>query len=146
VLGFLLKGENMASIKILKVLLGEVGIPRNDGIPGSALYAVPFQISGVPSSIWVDLFIQNWDHPPRFTSMHRPGIARVIGDRIILDGTTIEEVEKYHQTTLKEVVEFVNKLAEDYEKELRRGGEEREASEQKHRKNVQDISKNIKFD
>jgi hypothetical protein len=136
----------MTSIKILKVISGEVGIPRNDGTPGSALYAVPFQISGVPSSIWVDLFIQNWDHPPRFTSRHRPGIARVIGDRIILDGTTIEEVEKYHQDTLKEVVELVNKLAEDYEKKLRRREEVREASEQRHRNNIQDISKNIKFD
>jgi len=136
----------MTSIKILKVIPGEVGIPRNDGTPGSALYAVSFQISDVPSSIWVDLFIKNWDHPPRFTSRHRPGIASVIGDRIILDGTTIEEVEKYHQATLKEVVELVNKLAENYEKDLRRREEDGEASEQKHRKNVQDISKNIKFD
>ena len=28
--------------------------------------------------------------------MHRPGIASVSGDRIILDGTTVEELERYH--------------------------------------------------
>lgn len=43
--------------------------------------------------------------------MHRPGIARVAGDRIIVDGTTIEEVEKYHRETLLAVLDRVNQLA-----------------------------------
>ena len=42
--------------------------------------------------------------------MHRPGIASVIGDRIILNGTTVEEIEKYHRDTLRVVVERVNAL------------------------------------
>lgn len=48
-----------------------------------------------------EAFIKTWNQPPQFTTMHRPGIARVSGDRVILDGTTIEEVEKYHRDTLK---------------------------------------------
>lgn len=34
---------------------------------------------------------------------HRSNIARVYGDRVILDGTTIEEVESTHRETLKQV-------------------------------------------
>ena len=51
-----------------------------------------------------------WDSPRTFTSMHRPGIAKVIGNKIILDGTTIEEVKKYHQETLTVVVKEANQL------------------------------------
>jgi hypothetical protein len=40
--------------------------------------------------------------------MHRPGIASIVGDRIILDGTPIEEVPDIHAATLKFVVEKVN--------------------------------------
>ena len=32
--------------------------------------------------------------------MHRPGIASVIGSKIFLDGTTIDEVKDYHKETL----------------------------------------------
>ena len=136
----------MTPIKMLKVISDEVTVPRNDGTPGSALYAVPIQLSGTPSRLWVDLFIQNWNHPPKFTSMHRPGIAKVIGSRIVLDGTTIEEVEKCHQETLKIAVELANKQAEDHEKESHRRQEEKEALQQKHRNKVQNISKKINFD
>jgi hypothetical protein len=136
----------MVEIKILKVISDEVGVQTNNGTPGSALYTVPFQLSSTPSSIWADIFVQNWNHPPRFTSMHRPGIARVIRDRIILDGTTIEEVEKYHQDTLKLVVDLANKQVEDHEKESHRHEELKEISEQKHRNNVRDVSNRIKFD
>ena len=32
--------------------------------------------------------------------MHRPGIASVIGSKIFLDGTTIDEVKDYHKEAL----------------------------------------------
>ncbi len=41
--------------------------------------------------------------------MHRPGIASVIGNRIILDGTTIDEVKEFHRDTLKLCVNEANK-------------------------------------
>ena len=39
---------------------------------------------------------------------HRPGIARISGDKIILDGTIIGEVERYHAKTLKIAIEKTN--------------------------------------
>ena len=64
-------------IKIVGVIEEAVTSPRNDETRGSALYAVPFQLSRHPSSNWSKLFIENWNHPPRFTNRHRPGIARI---------------------------------------------------------------------
>lgn len=52
---------------------------------------------------WAQLFVETWNYPPRFTNMHRPGIARIQGDRGILDGTTVDEIEKHHRETLKVV-------------------------------------------
>jgi hypothetical protein len=41
--------------------------------------------------------------------MHRPGIARIQGATITLNGTTIEEVERYHRDTLQLAVAETNK-------------------------------------
>lgn len=46
--------------------------------------------------------------------MHRPGIGRVEGDRFILDGTTIEEVDKYHLETLQLAVDQTNDQYRDH--------------------------------
>lgn len=82
--------------------------PRNDGTPGSALYRVPITLSATPDGTWADLFVHHWDYPSSWTLMHRRGIASVSGNRIILDGTTIEEIEKYHLSTLKLAVNAAN--------------------------------------
>jgi len=98
-----LPGGETGPVRIIEIVASEVGTPRNDGTPGCALYRVPIRLSRRPSAAWSRLFVQVWDHPPSFTTMHRPGIACVVGDRIILDGTTVEEIEKYHRDTLKAI-------------------------------------------
>ena len=133
-------------IRITGVITERVGTPRNDGTRGSALYAVPFQLSRMPTAEWAELFVETWDHPPFFSTMHRPGIARVSSDQVILDGTTLGEVEKYHQETLKLVLDEVNKKVAQNEK--RRSEEERQRMEmeKQHRDNIQEVAKRIKFD
>ena len=96
-------------IYILGVITDQVTIPTMDGTPGCALYKIPFRLSRKPSSSWSEFFLQSWNMPPSFTSMHRPGIASVYKDEIILDGTTIEEVKDYHRATLILCVEEANK-------------------------------------
>ena len=71
-------------IKIVGVLTDEVGEPRNDGTRGSALYSIPFKLNRVPLPEWSRLFVSTWDRPPQWTTSHRPGIARVYGDKIVL--------------------------------------------------------------
>ena len=137
-----IEGED---IKIIGVISNEVTLPRNDGTRGSALYSIPFRLSRKPTRKWSELFLRNWDNPPSFTSMHRPGIARVASDKIILDGTTIEEVKQYHRDTLILCVEKTN----EEEKQIRKREEQLKRKKQEERenyyRNIDDISKDIKF-
>jgi hypothetical protein len=95
-------------IKLTGIVREGIGRPRNDGTRGSALYAVPFRLSRRPPADWSDHLVATWNSPPQWTSMHRPGICRVSGDVVTLDGVTIEEVERYHLETLKLCVARVN--------------------------------------
>ena len=133
-------------VKIVGVLADEVGEPLNDGTRGSALYAVPFKLNRTPSTEWAELFVRTWDHPPQFTTSHRPGIAQVQGDRVVLTRTTIEEVQKAHRDTLKLVVDAVNK--EIAELVRRRRADEQAKAEQshQHKENVRRIADDLKFD
>ncbi len=83
--------------------------PRLDGTPGSALYRVPILLSRQPEPGWAQLMVQNWDRPPVFTSMHRPGIGSVVGRTFVLDGTTLEELERHHLETLELAINETNR-------------------------------------
>jgi hypothetical protein len=133
-------------IRIVGVIVDEVGTPRGDGTRGSALYRVPFQLSRRPPSDWSELFVHYWDRPPSFTTMHRPGIASVQGDQVILDGTTIEEVQKFHRDTLILACNEANKAYADL-LARRAAEEERELKKlEHHRRTVEDIADKIHFD
>lgn len=123
-----------------------VTAPRNDGTRGSGLYAVPFTLSRRPDETWRRLFVQNWDQPPKFTVMHRRGIARVSGDRIVLDGTTMDEVERVHLATLKLVIQQTNQQhAQLASRESARRAAAEEA-EQLRRQAVDDVVSRLRFD
>jgi len=78
--------------------------------------------------------------------MHRPGIARVHDDRIILDGTTIEEVQRYHRETLVLCVQETNRIIAEHEVKVRQEEEARSRRSEEHRRQVRDISDKIRFD
>lgn len=134
------------AIKIEGVLADEVGRPANDGSRGSALYSVPFKLNCTPSREWADLFIQTWDHPPQYTTSHRPGIARVYADRVILTRTTIEEVKDVHRDTLNLVVGTVNKQIEELSRRRRATEEAEQLRESQRRENIQRVAEDIKFE
>jgi hypothetical protein len=138
--------QEQEPIKIVGVIEDQVGVPRNDRRPGSALYEVPFRLSGEPSEQWTEFFVDAWNRPSEFTSMHRPGIARVEGDRIILDGTTIEEVERYHLKTLKLAVERANELSAQWRRSREQRGKAQNDQEASHRQHVKEVAKRLKFD
>lgn len=51
--------------------------------------------------------------------MHRPGVARVSGDRILLERTTIAEVRDHHKRPLELAVEQTNRQAAGVEQPRR---------------------------
>lgn len=132
-------------IHILGIITDEVTIPRMDGTRGCALYKIPFRLSKSPSSLWVNIFLSTWKSPPRFTTMHRPRIASVYGDKIILDGTTIEEVRDYHRETLVLCVNIANEKEQSIIAEDRRKRELEEKRKNQHYTNVASIADDIKF-
>jgi hypothetical protein len=133
-------------IRILNIVVDEVTAPRNDGTRGSALYCVPFQLSRRPSSEWADGFVHNWDHPPQWDTSHRPGIARVSGDKIYLDGTTIEEVRDTHRQTLMLALDATNRIIEDYERRKFAKEREQRRVKEEHERRVREGANRIKFD
>jgi hypothetical protein len=78
--------------------------------------------------------------------MHRPGIASVSGGRIVLDRTTMDEVEKYHVETLRLVVDVTNRdrlvLAEQQDRER----EAELARVADHERTVDEIAERLRFD
>lgn len=132
-------------IRIKGILLDEVGEPLNDGSPGSALYKIPFELNKRPDYNWSELFRQTWDRPPQWSNMHRPGIGYISGTKIILDGTTIEEVKKYHKDTLKLVVETVNKRYNEIKLQEKLKKEREEQERNRHQNNLKNIADDIEF-
>jgi sRNA-binding protein len=138
--------EGFEAIRILGIVEEGVGRPRSDGSPGSALYRIPLRLSRRPSPGWARHFVETWNRPPQFSTMHRPGIASLSGDSIILDGTTMEELERYHVETLRHVLAKVNADVAAHERqELVRGEREAEAKRQ-HDESVKAIADRLDFD
>lgn len=133
------------NIKILGILTDEVTVPKMDGTPGSSLYSIPFKLNKSPSSTWSKLFINNWNSPPSFTSMHRPRIASVRGDKIILNGTTIDEVQKYHRDTLVLCVEKTNEEKLQILKQIELEEKRKQKTISDHYSTIEEISNDIEF-
>lgn len=136
--------DNYDEIKILGIKQEEVTVPKMDGTRGSALYSIPFLLNQQPSREWSEIFIYKWNNPRVYSTMHRFGKARVVADKIILDGTTIEEVKNYHRDTLimcvkdanKDYKNMIEKKAEQQKRERSRINEFEEAL----KRNIDDIT------
>ena len=78
--------------------------------------------------------------------MHRPGIADIDGSRIILRGTTIEEVEKYHRDTLMICIDEANMKTNIHLQKRMLEEESREKKKTDHANTVANVASRIKFD
>lgn len=137
---------DIPNIKIEGIITNEVTIPSMDGTAGSALYKIPFRLNRRPSELWSQLFLRAWSSPPEFTTMHRFGIAEVIGDKIILDGTTIEEVQEYHRKTLILCVDKANSEEREILERNKLIKEREKTRKQEHYEKIRSLSEQIKFD
>jgi hypothetical protein len=138
--------SDIPTFKIIGVDLERLGKPSNDGSRGSALYMVPFELDGRPDYDWGLLLVQNWDHPSSWTTMHRPGIARVTGATIELDGTTMDEVRQYHLSTLKGAVRVTNEQYIAAHERARVQAAAAAATDQQHRQRAAEITRDLDFD
>lgn len=138
--------EPFQDVRILRVIVEDVTQPRNDGTPGSALYRVPFALSATPPSHWVSFLEQAWNLPPQLTSMHRPGILSTSGARVVLNGTTIDEVKKYHRDTLSVAVQEANRRYREHLAEVTAARRREAEAQRSHEEHVRVAAEEIKFD
>lgn len=138
-------GSKLVDLYIKGIVVDEVTTPKLDGTMGSALYKVPFQLSQKPTALWSRLFIEAWKHPTKYTSMHRPSIASIQGDKVYLDGTTIEEIEKYHRDTLILCVDVANKKEKGVTENQITLEEIELKKKQDHQENIRNGANRIKF-
>ena len=78
--------------------------------------------------------------------MHRPGIASVQGNQIVLDGTTIEEFERYHVSTLKMVIRILNKQTAEHPREEQALRDAEAVYQAGRLRRAREVNKRIKFD
>jgi hypothetical protein len=133
-------------VHILNVIVDEVIAPRNDGSRGSALYRIPFQLSRSPTRLWCDLFVRAWDHPSSYTTRHRPGIARVEGDRIVLNRTTIEEVAEVHRDTLVLALAEANQKMTEIEADMFQQELQKKREQEEHERRLRETAAGIAFE
>ncbi|WP_317229246.1 toll/interleukin-1 receptor domain-containing protein [Clavibacter sp. MX14-G9D] len=134
-----------APIRVTGVDEKGLGRPRNDGTRGSALYLVPLRLSRQPSRNWATYFVRTWNGS-LFSTMHRPGIASVSGDRILLDGTTVEEVAQLHLDTVREVVMEANEWERKAQAAEQREQQRQANAEAEHQDRIRVALDGMKFD
>jgi hypothetical protein len=109
-------------MELNKIDINIIGIDHSKiaSIPNTPLFKIYVELNQAPPSKWGEMFEAHWHRPRQWTSMHRHSIASVTGKYILLNGTTIEEIDKYHKATLKICVEDANKSYNAFiENELR---------------------------
>jgi len=120
--------------------------PRNDGTRGSGLCAVPLLLSATPDPLWAKLLVKNWDNPPQFSTMHRPGIAKVTGNRIVLDGTTAEEFTRHHKQTLDLAVAATNTQHAEHRRREQAANQAAHDDARRHKDHVDRALASLSFD
>lgn len=95
--------------------------------------------------MWCERFIAAWDHPSSFTLQHRPGIARVDGDQLVLNGTTIEEVENTHRRTLLLALDVANRQMADVEAEMSKQEDKKQRVQDEHNRKLRESAERLKF-
>jgi hypothetical protein len=133
-------------ITIVGIHKAGVTQPSNDATRGSALYTVPIKLSRRPSDEWSRFFVEAWDHPESFTTQHRPRIASVVRDTIVLTGTTLEEVDKVHKPVLIAAVKRANDGARAFRAAQKSKTEADRKEKAEFRKHVDEASDKITFE
>lgn len=101
-------------IEVVEIVEEEIASPRTLLSDKTDTYSIPFRVSAVPPLKWVALFEKLWNNPPDHLQNHRPEIARLVGDKVILDDTNIDEIEAVHFTALQLIIDETNKQYADW--------------------------------
>lgn len=133
-------GDEDESVKLAGVIIEAMRSPSGSSLDGP--YDIPFQLSRVTSPEWEQEFLKAWDG---LTSKGQTVMASVGADRIILNSTTIDNVERVHLDTLKRAVAEANRATREAQEKLRRRAELEEQKKREHLRHVQTVVERLNF-
>ncbi len=128
-------------VRITNIIVEQVSEP----LVGALHYKIPLRLSRIPEPEWVRQFLRAWDEQKDLTSMHLPAME-IGSDRIILDGTTIDDLEQSHIGALKLAVDEANRISTEKYEELQDPGGVRKKEQTRHHEYVAEVAKRIRFD
>ena len=112
---------------------------------GSSLdapYDIPFQLSRVASPEWELEFLKAWD---RLSTKGQAVTASVGADQIILNSTTIDDVERFYLDTLKLAVAEANRATLEEREKVRHRAELEKQKKQERRRHIMAVIQRLKF-
>lgn len=135
-----MRNGNYEPVRITGVITDQITDPP----PGGTRYEIPLRLSRVPEPEWVKYLLRAWDaqnHP----ATHRTGIE-VGSDRIILDSTTIEDLEQFHVKTLKLALDEANAFASEDNNKLLATLSAEQIKQKQHREHVNTLAQRLRFE
>lgn len=132
-------------VRLVRVVTNEVGFPSENSDGTRGVYTVVFQLSHEPSARWGDYMVHFWDRPQVAYSQgkHRPGMVSVVANRLMMEETTIDEVEGFHLPVLKAAVRMANEAESRALDEDHRRFERRRLEEADHRRHISEVAKRL---
>ncbi len=127
-------------IRITNIIIEQVTEPQI----GARHYKIPLRLSRIPDSEWMRQFLRAWEELKGLASTQLPGVE-IGSDRIILDGTTIDDLEQFHIKVLKQALDEANRISRDKYEKLHDSGDGKKELTQ-HHEYVAEIAKRIRFD
>ncbi|MGH2684007.1 MAG: hypothetical protein ACRDJP_00880 [Actinomycetota bacterium] len=132
-------------VRLARVVTNEVGFPSDNSDGSRGVYTVVFQLSYEPSARWGDYLVHYWDRPQVAYAQgkHRPGMVSVVANRLMMEETTIDEVEGFHLPVLKAAVRMANEAEARALVEDHRRAERRQLVEAEHRRHIAEVAKRL---
>lgn len=133
-------------VKIIGVIMEEVGAPRNDGTAMSRWHRVPLKLSRQVDRKWEIAFERAWNTSTRFANVRRTSIAKVNGDRINMSCTTIDEVLNDHKMDLIQCVLETNRIMAEKEAADQAEAEAFRLRLEEHKKHLAEVAERARFE
>lgn len=138
-----MEAKSSKEIKVLGVIVNEVSEPQSAG-RGRMVYDVPLQLSRRVPREWAQHFLSAWHSGPKISAEHRPVVVNVGADRIVLEGTNIDEVEQLLEL-IKFAISEANRRSDEEAVELQEDEIIVQQKRKEHLRHVAEVAKRLRF-